>query len=367
MKKLFSCVAILTLSCMLLAGCGGSAADSNYAMSYSKSAAAPLYESDSYGYYEAADSDYYYDEAAEFTADYKESGSYDQAPSQTADTAAAATGRKLIKHVNMSVQTLEFDKGCDLLENYVSQVNGYIESSNISDYTFYGNYGKSRYANYTVRVPSENLDFFLNQMGGVGTIYNQSMSTEDVTLSYLDVESRAKALEIQQERLLALLEEATSVDEIIALEDRISDVTYQLESKESTLRNYDSLVAFSTVNIAIEEVSRITEPEVVPKTVGERIAQGLSDTFYAIGEGFKDFAVWFVVNLPFIIIWLAVIALIVFLIRLIIKASKKGHEKRVAKKLAKKEAADAKKQAELKAAWAKKQAEAGNTENTEQK
>lgn len=351
MKKRLLSICTIAIIAAMLTGCGGKSQSANSYIAYDKGM--------DYDAPYAADGGWY-------TEDYKSDDYYNQNSSGTEgatntanSSSAEATGRKLIKRISMDVQTLEFDKGCSMLESLVAQNAGYIENSSSSNYTYYST-RKNRYANYTIRIPSAKLDAFVNSLGGIGTIYNQSMSTEDVTLSYLDVEARAKALEIQQERLFELLEKAETIEEIIMLEDRISDVTYQLEAKESTLKNYDNLVTYSTVNISIEEVSRITEAE--PETVGERIVSGLSDTFYTIAEGAKDFAVWFVVNLPFIILWLVIIAAIFFIIRFIVKTCKKCRVKRNEKKQAKKAAAEAKKQAAIQEAWAKKQNEQRNAE-----
>lgn len=356
-KRLYTLITAALVTAMLT-GCGGGIATKSAdsaANFYSMDMSAPeAYASDGW-YSEEAD---YYDDYKE--APYSETNGTDGASNTANSTSAETTGRKLIKRVSMNVQTLEYDKGCSMLEAFVAQSGGYIESSSSSNYSYYSD-RKSRYANYTVRIPSAGLDGFLKALGGIGTIYNQSMSTEDVTLSYLDIEARSKSLKIQQERLLDLLAKAETIEEIISLEDRISEVTYQLEAKESTLKNYDNLVTYSTVTISIEEVSHITEVE--PQTVGERIKSGLSDTFYTISEGFKNFSVWFVVNLPFIVLWLVIIAVLVVLIRLIVKVWKAGKAKRLEKKQARKAAADAKKQAALQAAWAKKQAEQNNSAN----
>ena len=318
-KKIAAVIGIATLSAVCLTGCGGASQSASY-------------KADT-DFYAESKSDSYYG----YESDYE---GYSEAPASGSSANTSydinQSDRKLIKTVYLDVETLQFEEGCKTVEEYTGRLGGYIENSstyNDSIYYYNNSYRKNRNANYTLRIPRENLDAFLNSIGNVGNITSQSTSTEDVTLSYLDIEARAKSLDIQQERLLALLEKAETVDEIIALEDRISDVTYQLEAQESILKNYDNLVSFSTVHLNLSEVERVTVAE--PETVGERIAAGLDDTFYHIKEGFKDFTVDFVVNLPFIIIWLAVVAILVFIVILLVKAGKKIRAKRIAKKQAK--------------------------------
>ena len=69
-------------------------------------------------------------------------------------------------------------------------------------------------------------------MGKIGTVTYTNKSSEDITLDYVDVESRIEALEVEQERLLALLESAQDLESVIQLESRLSEVRYQLETTD---------------------------------------------------------------------------------------------------------------------------------------
>ena len=304
MKKrlLFALSLLLTLT--LLAGCSKSASDSggfydgnSTASSYSKTESA---SQDAYGLKDVASA-----------------GDTPMATNPENKTDSPASGRKLIKRVGMTIETLEFDNSISAIESAVSNLGGYIETSTVNNSEFnayngysYGSHNRSAY--YTLRIPGEMLDTFLNSVSNIGNVISQNTQTEDITLTYIDLEARTESLEIQQERLLALLEKAETVEDIISLEERLSTVRYQIEAQKSQLKNYDNLVSYSTVTITLNEVVRITYAE--PETVGERISSGLSDTFYDLGEAFKDFAVWFVVNLPYIIIWGIIIALAIFII-----------------------------------------------------
>jgi len=136
-------------------------------------------------------------------------------------------------------------------------------------------------------------------------------STEDITLQYADTESRLKSLEIQQERLLALLEKADTLEEIIALESRLSEVRYELELHGKTLRTYDNLVDYATITLYIQEVVRMTSPK--PMGIWERIGSGLSDTIYNIYEGFTNFFVSLIINIPYLIIWCIIIGILILM------------------------------------------------------
>lgn len=234
-------------------------------------------------------------------------------------TNQATNDRKLIRRVTMYVQTLEFASTLDLISNEVVSLGGYIENSEIN-----GNKLKdigTRYAQLVLRIPSTKVDYFINLVDDNTNVTNKAESTKDVTLDYVDTESHIKTLKIEQERLLSLLEKADKLEDIITLEDRLSNVRYELEKYAATLRSYDNLVEFSTITLTIDEVIRITPKE--DKGAWGRIGSGLKHTFLSISDGFVNFMVWFIVNLPYFILWGGVIFIGTFIALRINKKHKK--------------------------------------------
>ena len=217
--------------------------------------------------------------------------------------------QKIIWTVDMEVETLEFDSFLSNLEQEVQRFGGYLESSSVSGSSI--QYTSNRYGTVTVRIPSAQLDAFLDQVGKIGTVTYTNKSSEDITLDYVDVESRIEALEVEQERLLALLDSAQDLESVIQLESRLSEVRYQLENYRSTQNRYDSLIDYSTVSLSIQEVQRVTT--VHDQSVGQRIAAGWSDTLYRLKNGCVDLFVWFVVSLPYLLIWAVLAGVVVWL------------------------------------------------------
>ena len=223
--------------------------------------------------------------------------------------------RKIIKTASLSYQTQAYDDFMDSMSRCVTSYGGYIESSE-----FYGNSMYSsrsnRSAYLTVRIPAENYEKFMADAGNLGTLTRKSESQNDVTMSYVDVESHIKAFETERDSLMLLMEKSESLSDVIALQSRLTEVNYQLDSYKSQLRKYDNLISYCTVNIDVDEVVR----EVVAEsdmTFGERIASGLEESFVNIGEGAVDFAVWFLTSLPYIIIAALFVIAVVLIIKLI--------------------------------------------------
>lgn len=244
---------------------------------------------------------------------------------------AAATGRKLIKTVNISTETEDFDTLVPNLQKQVEALGGYIESISVYDVGSYyveEQHVKQRCANLTARVPKEKLDGFLAQVGEQTNVTSRSENVEDVTLQYVDLESHKKALLTEQDRLLTLLGQAETVEDIIAIEGRLSEVRYQLESMESQLRTYDNRIDYSTVYLNIDEVRKYSAPQTA--TAWERIASGFSKSIEDIGFGIRDFAIGFVIDIPYFVFWIVIIVVAVLVFRIVRKLWRKRKAKRAA-------------------------------------
>ena len=258
------------------------------------------------------------EETAEYDMKY-EAGAIETPDGGNTDGLVSAPARKVIKTANLNLQTLDFDAFAAALEQKIAETGSYLQYADVSGSDYYGG---RKSGNYTIRVPEKNLDMFLAGIEGIATVTNKTLGEEDVTLNYVDTEARIKTLEIEQERLLALLEKAEDLESIIKLEQRLSEVRYSMESYQSKLRTYDDKITYSTVYIYVREVVRVTEKE--PETVWERIKSGWADTMYDISTGAQDFLVWAVVNLPYLVFWGAVVVILIVVL-------KKKKQKRISK------------------------------------
>ena len=235
-------------------------------------------------------------------------------------------GRKIIKTVNVVSETKELDSVLARIESEVSALGGYIQSSNV--------YGKSyekysdRHANYTLRIPAEKLDGFMNSMSGLVNITSKTEKVDDITDSYADAEARLTTLKTEETRLLELLAKAEKLEDIITLEERISNVRYEIESYEARIRNYDTLIAFSTVNIELSEVIDYTPEPIKNPTFGERIGKAFSDSWKEFADNCKSFAVGFVYALPTLLVLAVIFGGVAAVVVAIVKGSRKRKDAR---------------------------------------
>ena len=75
-------------------------------------------------------------------------------------------------------------------------------------------------------------------------------------MNYVDVESHITALKTEQESLLKMLEQADTIETILAIQNQLTQVRYQLESYESQKRTYDNDLNYSAVYVYVQEVER---------------------------------------------------------------------------------------------------------------
>ena len=103
------------------------------------------------------------------------------------------------------------------------------------------------------------------------------------------------------------------MEDIISLENSLSDVEYQIEMYSSDLRRYDALINFSTFRIYLNEVRQITEEVGETASLGQRMAAGFQASFRDLGQGFQDLLVWVSYNLflTAVLIGVAVAAVVV--------------------------------------------------------
>ena len=277
-RKILIWTVLLSVLASLVACSEKNAAEDSMTMT---AAPGEMYDSVGGGYnysysYSDADADY------EYAEDEKPMSSASKSAESGTASVPSDSARKLIKNVNMEMETKEFDAFMASLETRIAAVGGYVQASSVRKS------GSNRYASVTARIPSDDLDSFTSGVSEIANVVMKNENTEDVTLSYYDMESHIKALRSEYDTLLGILEKCTELTDVISVQSRITEVLYQIESYQSRLNNYDNLVAYSTVTMYISEVER--ETVVTEQTVGSRIADGFSRTVEDITDDLQDLA-----------------------------------------------------------------------------
>lgn len=257
-----------------------------------------------------------------YTEDYLETG--DSLNESSQESESVKNNRKIIETITYSVQTKTFDDLVKKLEDNAIELGGYIESSDVSGNTYDDN--SPRYASYVFRIPSDKVDEFTITVSDNSTVTNKTVNTDDVTLQYVDIESRLNALESEKKALEDLLKNAESTADIIEIRDMLTEVIYEIESNKSQLRTYDSLIDFTSVTVDISETEH---PEIVEKqTVWQEIASNLAENFRGVWEFLVNSFVFIVSSIPFLLLFGAYILVIFIIVKIVKRKSKKAKEKK---------------------------------------
>ena len=295
MKHNWKIIPLLLALLLTLTACGASGSSAYDSKSAASEPAAA--EDTGYGDYDFAETEEAVAQEPSYSGEGQAAGSYAQAQV------------KLIYTADLEMEVLDFDAAVDGLNQLVEELGGYCESSN-----FY-NYGRSRSADYTVRVPSEHYRAFVDACSDWENCHLRSRSedVENVGEAYFDTETRLATLRTKMERLQALLAQATEMEDIITIESAISETEYQIEQYTSELNRYDSLIGYATIHLYLDEVLDLTEEEEIG--LADRLSQNLRWGAERFLETLEDLLLWAAYNIIGIVIFLLLLAAVILTVR----------------------------------------------------
>lgn len=302
MRKIkLAAIAVLAVS-LCLTGCGGSS-NMNSAAYKEETAAAGDYAYDSYAAEEAV--------AMAEGEEYKSDGG----SGSTESALRAQDGQKIVYTGNLSIQTLEYDKSAASIRKKIKDAGGFSEAESERDndyywYSYNSGSNNTRYLNITARIPSEKFEDFINSLSGDGKIMSRSVNAENISQVYANKETYKKSLEKEQERLLEMMDKAETIEDMITVESRLSEVERQLNVYKTDLAQMDKDVEFSTIYIELKEVKRYTE-EVNSTTFGEEVKYAFEDAINSFRNFCEGIVLFVVRNFPYLIILAVILALII--------------------------------------------------------
>ena len=303
MKRRLFAGLLMVMMLLSLAACGGSATSNHAAadtapgesVSHSASSGAMKEESMEMGYL----SDMAAPEAME-----------EPEKSQDVDSTGVPSGQKLIRNAWLELESTEFDEASRALKELTEEFGGYFENSSVANYK-----DGARWGDYTVRIPAERFDAFLEQAGTLCHLTWQEISQEDISEAYYDTAGRLETQKIKLERLQELLAKAEKMEDIITLESAISETEWMIENLSGTLRRYDGKVDYATVHVNLREVYKLSSVETVPESFGQRISAAFADGLRDCGDRLEDLAVAFAYSWMWWLLFVAVVAGVVRFVR----------------------------------------------------
>lgn len=181
---------------------------------------------------------------------------------------------KKVKVADLSMETNDFETFITSIKETSTVDGGYVESYDSSIYTTSSNRDLKE-GKITIRIPSDRFSFVLDQIKSLGRVKNLQESEKSETDRYYDIEARKKIVLTEEQRVLAMIEKAKDLKELIALEARLSSIRESIELYQSQLNDIDRRASFSTITINIREIAG----EVIVTPVSDDFLSRLADSF----------------------------------------------------------------------------------------
>jgi hypothetical protein len=216
----------------------------------SRSAGEALYDSRDSSEYAASPS---YSKASGFQGVLSEVELVSEDYEPTPGTDATAIDRKIIKTGRISIEVADFDTTASAVEQLAAASDGFISNSN----SYITSNGQKR-GTITMRVPAEGFQSILDEVKKLGEVKSTSSSGQDVTEEYIDLEARLGNYQRQEARFLVILDNATTVEDILKVEEQLGRVRGEIERIEGRLRYFDNYIDLSTITVEISEPVPIT-------------------------------------------------------------------------------------------------------------
>lgn len=217
---------------------------------------------------------------SESMASFRASESPAEPAQANSPTTEVTNPRKLIINGNLRIKGLNLEDLEKAIVTRTTSLGGYISST----------YSRPDSLIMEIRIPAELLDDFLDFAEGLGRLESKSLTTQDITNAYTDLETRIQNQQALVGRIRRYLAEAKTIQEILEVERTLNEVTSELESMLRQKQGWDRDIAYS--QLTVELVSGATNQ--------------LGD-WPDLGEGFANLGlaiVWFFYGLLFVLIYL---------------------------------------------------------------
>lgn len=279
---------------------------------------------------------YYIDEEYDSTVESTSSTALSDGSEETNTLSADKIKKEMLVYTcNMTVDVLEFDNAVNNFKASLDSFGGFVENENYTDggstgRWYYADTAMEKWRTYTatVRVPSADYENFCSSAAALGDLRSRNSNVQNLSSEYYDLATTLEIYEAKEERYIALLATITEDAYAVSVERELTDLQVEIAKIKSRMNDIKTDVAYSFVNITINEVKEYTAEPVKTDTFGQRFMNTLSDT----ASGFLVF----LEELLFLIIamfpYLVLIGIIVFVVILIVKKSKKKKALKAEKK-----------------------------------
>ena len=320
MKKIIAALAMAGVC--LLSSCGDNAKMSNAFKSDTAQNVNGDYSAD---YYESPEEAAAEAESSDNSGDTAEPMSYKQSDVK------AINPQMLVYSCDMSIDVLEFEQALDRFHGLIDKYKGFIESETYSDggsssQWKYTDDKKWKTLNAVIRIPSADYDAFCSDAEEIGDMRRKNASVQNLTTEYSDLKTTLSIYEAKEKRYLDLLKDITDEKEAISVESELTNIQIEIAKLKTRMNNIENDVAYSYINLTLNEVREYTAEPVVEKTdtFGQRLKNTVTRTWNGF-LGFLERLLFFIIEIfPYLIVF----GIIIFIVVKLKKLFGKSHAKK---------------------------------------
>lgn len=207
----------------------------------------------------------------------------------SAGQTAAEVDQKIIKTGYLDLTVDDVGETASKLSALATGKGGFVQESSVSE-----RQDGTHYGDVTVRVPSAQFESTMTEIKGyAASVTTESSQGQDVTEQYTDLEAQLRNAKAQEEEYLKILEQATTVEEILMVQSYLSSARYTVESLEGRIQYLENRTSYSTISVAMSE-----EPTVRIPTKDFRLGATVSEAgqaLVAILQNLAVTAIWLIV------------------------------------------------------------------------
>ncbi len=159
---------------------------------------------------------------------------------------ATTTERMVVRTASLDLVVPDTEKALDDVQAMARELGGYVVSVEAYQYQ------EGRQATVTLRIPAENLDTALDRLRAMATtVRRESVSGQDVTDQYVDLESRLRHLEAKEKQLLEFLDRAEDTEAVLAVYEHLSATQAEIEQVKGRMQYLENQAALATVTVSL--------------------------------------------------------------------------------------------------------------------